>query len=84
MVLKLITIKKRINIMKFEFNENRQNTRISLMPETPEETAQLLRFIQSSRAEKPEMQIYFGNDKPKCSLWFRKVKEEMQKDYLRK
>lgn len=63
--------------MKLTFFENEHYTDIQLTLETPEETAQLLRFTKSSKREVPSVFFSFSNT-PYCNISFAKKRIEVQ------
>lgn len=67
--------------MKIEFHENEYGSWFDLKPETTEEMAMLMRTINNSLAEKPEMKMWFSKE-PSASFYFKKVKPVAQRNYL--
>ncbi len=67
--------------MKTKIREHENGLNIEIEPETPEETAQLLRFSNNARAEKPSINMYFSS-LPICTIWMRKVSSEKQINHI--
>ncbi len=60
--------------MKLKFDESKDfYTQMELVPETPEEVAQLLRFTANSKKQTPEIDFRFNTNEPYCSVFFRKL-----------
>jgi hypothetical protein len=64
--------------MKLEYWESENGLQIDLTPETPKEVAELFRFANNTRAEKPSVSMYFASDNPKCAIWLRKLSPNKQ------
>jgi hypothetical protein len=64
--------------MKFDYNENKWELGITLIPETPKEFAELLRISRNAKAEKPVIYFSFSTDTPTCSISLAKVVPEKQ------
>lgn len=60
--------------MKLEYNESGYALELILIPETPKETAQILRFTNNARAEKPSIWFSFSGDEPKLEVIMEKKK----------
>lgn len=69
--------------MKFEFSENQYYTWVNLIPETPKEAAQLLRFTKSSKKEIPTISFRFSGEELSCGIEVKKVQASNQNNYLR-
>lgn len=54
--------------MKFQYNEREGYLEMLLTPENPKETAQLLRFSNNAKAQKPSVFLSFSSDEPWCSI----------------
>ena len=67
--------------MKIEFQEGKYGCSFILKPETAQELAQLGRMTNNSMATKPEIHLSFS-DEPYCSVWIKKVKEKVQKNFI--
>lgn len=65
--------------MKLKFDEIKDHyTNIELVPETPEEVAQLLRFTSNSKREVPQVDFRFGSNEPHCTIFFKKLAPSKQ------
>jgi hypothetical protein len=64
--------------MKTEISDSDYSVDITITPETPEETAILLRLALNANSEKPNVFMSFRN-KPYCSVWIKKRKLSVQK-----
>ena len=67
--------------MKTEINEWTEGFEITLIPETVDEFAQLLRFGKNANSDKPYVFTSFGN-KPHCYIHLHKRKESVQKNSI--
>lgn len=65
--------------MKLEFSESTASTEISLVPESANEMAALLRMVKNSKAEKPELYLSFSGDNPWAIITIRKYKPDSNK-----
>lgn len=54
--------------MKFEYTERDGYFEMMLTPENVKEAAQLLRFSNNAKAEKPNVYFSFSSDTPWCSI----------------
>lgn len=68
--------------MKVEVMENDYGLGIEITPETPEEVAQLFRFTNNAKAEKPSVSLYFSSKSPLCSIWLRKINKDKQRNAI--
>lgn len=64
--------------MKLEFFEGASGINITLLPETVQETAQLLRYSRNANAEKARVYFSFQKD-PYCSISLDKRSPKVQK-----
>jgi|GEM_PF-6719051 len=68
--------------MIFNFYENDCCASITLTPETPAETAKLLRLSLNAKAEPVDIHTAFNEDTPSCWLHIKKVKKESQQNSI--
>ncbi len=65
--------------MKFEIQENKGGTQITLIPETIEETSQLLRASKNAARKPVELHYaFYPGQTPQCNIWIGKVAEKNQ------
>lgn len=69
--------------MKIEFDEWQMGAQFTMTPETPEEVAMIARLAANASSEKVEVNFYFS-DKPKGTVWIKKVKESVQHNSIEK
>lgn len=60
--------------MKITFSENEYSSGVTFTPETANETAQLLRMVHNSKAEKPDLYFSFSGNDPWASIEIKKSK----------
>lgn len=70
--------------MKIEFVEREWGIEFNLTPETVAETAQLFRFANNTKAEKPDVFLSFSSDTPWASITLKKIKVVGQKNTVRR
>lgn len=68
--------------MKTEVTENKWGLSIEVIPETTQEVAQLLRFANNAKAEKPSVYFSFSSDSPYLNIHMSKIKESVQKNSI--
>lgn len=68
--------------MKTKFEEGKWGCEIVLIPETPAETAQLLRVAKNTKREPAYISFSFFTDEPKLSVSMNKVNEGKQYDSI--
>lgn len=68
--------------MKIEFNEYKFGASVHLTPETPAEVAQLARFANNAKAEKPSISLSFSTDIPCCDIYMNKVHPTVQRNSI--
>ena len=64
--------------MKFDYNENKWELGITMIPETPKEFAELLRISKNAKAEKPMIYFSFSTDNPYLTVSIAKVEATRQ------
>ena len=64
--------------MKLEYQEGKYGLEINLKPETPKEAAQLLRFANNAKAEKPDIWFNFSSDEPNLQITMNKKRPAVQ------
>ncbi len=70
--------------MKLNFFESEYGVDITLIPESTNEMAQLLRAIKNIRKEKPSISFNFYPDsEPKFNIWFKKILPSKQENSIR-
>jgi hypothetical protein len=67
--------------MKVEIFENDFGMDFTVIPETVEDMAKLLRFTNNAKAEKPKVSMYF-NGTPSMTVWLRKIHKSKQVNYI--
>lgn len=68
--------------MKIDYNENRWELRITMIPETPKEVAQMLRAAKNAKAVKPKIYFSFNGDEPALNISLEKVIEQVQSNSI--
>lgn len=63
--------------MKADFNESPFCTWVDLIPETPEDVAALLRMVENTKAQKPELIIWFKKG-VSAQIYMKKIDEKAQ------
>lgn len=69
--------------MKAEFFEAEYGSEITLIPETVEEMAALLRMNLNAKAIKPTIRTYLSKE-PSCSVWLPSVKKTARRTTISK
>jgi hypothetical protein len=64
--------------MRLEFNENDFMGSVTLTPETPRETAKLLRLAKNAKREPADIYMSFSGDEPYLNIAIYKRKRSVQ------
>lgn len=63
--------------MKIDYQEYEDGVSIELIPDTPEEVAQLFRFVNNAKKVKPDISLSFYK-LPTCAIYLKKVARSKQ------